>query len=350
VSDQWSRLKALLAKLAGGGRLSADESEAAFSVLMSGDATPAQIGALLMALRLRGETVDEITGAVRAMRAKALHVTAPEGAIDIVGTGGDGAGTFNISTGAALVVAACGVPVAKHGNRALSSKCGAADVLAALGVNLEADLVLVERAMHDAGIGFLLAPRHHAAMRHVAGPRVELGLRTIFNLLGPLSNPANVTRQFTGAFARDWIEPMARVLRNLGSERAWVVHGSDGLDELTTTGPSYVAELDDGTVRTFEVLPSDADLPLARPEDLKGGNAETNAAAMLAMLRGERGPFRDAVVYNAAAALLVAGRAASLREGAERAAGAIDAGRAEATLQRLVEITNLRARPSAAHP
>ena len=350
MSDQRSRLKALLAKLAGGGRLSADESEAAFSVLMSGDATPAQIGGLLMALRVRGETVDEITGAVRVMRAKALHVTAPEGAIDIVGTGGDGAGTFNISTGAALVVAACGVPVAKHGNRALSSKCGAADVLAALGVNLEADLALVERAMHDAGIGFLLAPRHHAAMRHVAGPRVELGLRTIFNLLGPLSNPANVTRQFTGAFARDWIEPMARVLGNLGSERAWVVHGSDGLDELTTTGPSYVAELDDGTVRTFEVLPSDADLPLARPEDLKGGDAETNAAAMRAMLGGERGPFRDAVVYNAAAALLVAGRAASLREGAERAADAIDAGRAEATLQRLVEITNLRARPSAAHP
>jgi anthranilate phosphoribosyltransferase len=350
VSDQRNRLKALLAKLADGATLSADESEAVFSVLMSGDATPAQIGALLMALRVRGETVDEITGAVRAMRAKALHVQAPEGAIDIVGTGGDGAGTFNISTGAALVVAACGVPVAKHGNRALSSKCGAADVLAALGVNLEADLALVERAMHDAGIGFLLAPRHHAAMHHVAGPRVELGLRTIFNLLGPLANPANVTRQFTGAFARDWIEPMARVLRNLGSERAWVVHGSDGLDELTTTGPSYVAELDDGVVRTFEVLPSDVDLPLARPEDLKGGDARTNAAAMRAMLGGERGPFRDAVVYNAAAALLVAGRVASLREAAERATEAIDAGRAEATLQRLVEITNLSVQPSAARP
>jgi anthranilate phosphoribosyltransferase len=348
VSDQQSRLKALLAKLAGGGTLSADEAEAAFSVLMSGDATPAQIGGLLMALRVRGETVDEITGAVRVMRAKALHVQAPEGAIDIVGTGGDGAGTFNISTGAALVVAACGVPVAKHGNRALSSRCGAADVLAALGVNLEGDLALVERAIHDAGIGFLLAPRHHAAMRHVAGPRVELGLRTIFNLLGPLSNPANVKRQFTGAFARDWIEPMARVLGNLGSERAWVVHGSDGLDELTTTGPSYVAELEDGAVRTFEVLPSDAGLPLARLEDLKGGDAETNASAMRAMLGGERGPFRDVVVYNAAAALLVAGRAASLREGAERAADAIDAGRAKATLRRLVEITNLPAQPSAA--
>jgi anthranilate phosphoribosyltransferase len=347
VSDQQSRLKALLAKLAGGGTLSADEAEAAFSVLMSGDATPTQIGGLLMALRVRGETVDEITGAVRVMRAKALHVQAPEGAIDIVGTGGDGAGTFNISTGAALVVAACGVPVAKHGNRALSSKCGAADVLAALGVNLEGDLALVERAIHDAGIGFLLAPRHHAAMRHVAGPRVELGLRTIFNLLGPLSNPANVKRQFTGAFARDWIEPMARVLGNLGSERAWVVHGSDGLDELTTTGRSYVAELEDGAVRTFEVLPSDAGLPLARPEDLKGGDAETNASAMRAMLGGERGPFRDVVVYNAAAALLVAGRAANLREGAERAADAIDAGRAKATLQRLVEITNLPAQSSA---
>lgn len=350
MSDQQSRMKALLAKLAAGATLSAEEAEAAFAILMSGDATPAQIGALLMALRVRGETVDEITGAVRAMRAKALHVTAPKGAIDIVGTGGDSAGTFNISTGAALVVAACGVPVAKHGNRALSSKCGAADVLAALGVNLEADLVLVERAMHDAGIGFLLAPRHHAAMLHVAGPRVELGLRTIFNLLGPLSNPANVTRQFTGAFAREWIEPMARVLRNVGSERAWVVHGADGLDELTTTGPSYVAELDDGAVRTFEVLPSDIGLPLARPEDLKGGDAETNAAAMWAILGGEHGPFRDAVVYNAAAALLVAGRVASVREGAELAAEAIDAGRAKAALQRLVEITNTCAQPSAARP
>jgi anthranilate phosphoribosyltransferase len=348
VSDQQSRLKAILAQLAAGRTLSAAEAEVAFSIIMSGHATPAQIGGLLMALRLRGETVDEITGAVRAMRAKALHVRAPEGSIDIVGTGGDGAGTFNISTGAALVVAACGVPVAKHGNRALSSKCGAADVLAALGVNLDAELPLVERAIREAGIGFLMAPRHHAAMRHVAGPRVELGLRTIFNLLGPLSNPANVKRQFTGAFARDWIEPMARVLGNLGSERAWVVHGSDGLDELTTTGASYVAELDAGAVRTFEVLPSDAGLPFARPKDLLGGGAETNAAAMRAMLGGEHGPFRNAVVYNAAAALLVAGRAADLREGAERAADAIDAGRAKATLRRLVEITNIRAQPSAA--
>lgn len=230
---------------------------------------------------------------------------------------------------------------------ALSSKCGAADVLAALGVNLEADLALVERAIREAGIGFLLAPRHHAAIRHVAGPRIELGLRTIFNLLGPLANPASVKRQFTGVFAREWIEPMAHVLRNLGSERAWVVHGSDGLDELTTTGPSYVAELADGMVRTFEVLPSDAGLPLARSEDLKGGDAETNAAAMGAMLGGEHGPLRDAVIYNGAAALLVAGRVASLREGAKLAAEAIDAGRAKATLRRLVEISNLAVQPTA---
>jgi anthranilate phosphoribosyltransferase len=341
VSDQEGRLKALLAKLAEGGRLSADEAEEAFSVLMSGDATPAQIGGLLMALRVRGETVDEITGAVRVLRARALHVRAPDGAIDIVGTGGDSAGTLNISTGASLVVAACGVPVAKHGNRALSSKCGAADVLAALGVNLDADLALIERAIREIGIGFLLAPRHHSAMRHVAGPRVELGLRTIFNLLGPLSNPANVTRQFTGAFARGWIEPMARVLGNLGSERAWVVHGSDGLDELTTTGPSYVAELEDGQVRTFEVLPSDAGLPLARREDLKGGDAETNAAAMRAMLGGEHSPFRDAVIYNGAAALLVAGKVRDLPAGAARAAAAIDSGRAMRTLDRLIEISNV---------
>src|SRR5512134_1519168 len=306
-------MKEVLARVASGATLHRDEAYEAFAIIMSGDATPAQIGAFLMGLRVRGETVEEITGAVQALREKALRILAPANAIDIVGTGGDASGTFNISTGAALVVAACGVPVAKHGNRALSSKCGAADVLAALGVNLDADLALIERAMREVGIGFLLAPRHHSAMRHVAGPRVELGLRTIFNLLGPLSNPANVTRQFTGAFARAWIEPMARVLGNLGCERAWVVHGCDGLDELTTTGPSYVAELDSGHVRTFQVQPWDAGLPLCQSEDLKGGDAETNAAAMWAMLGGERGPFRNAIVYNAGAALLIAGRAANLR-------------------------------------
>jgi len=340
VTDPQSRLKPLLAKLAAGSSLTDAEAEEAFGVIMAGDATPAQIGGLLMAMRVRGETVAEITGAVRVMRARALPVAAPFDAIDLVGTGGDGSGTFNISTGAALVVAGCGVPVAKHGNRALSSKCGAADVLAELGVRLDADLHLVERAIREAGIGFLMAPRHHSAMRHVAAPRVELGVRTVFNLLGPLSNPAGVRRQFTGAFARAWIEPMAHVLGNLGCERAWVAHGSDGLDELTTTGPSWVAELREGAVRMFEVRPADAGLPLARPEDLRGGDAATNAAAMRLMLAGEPGAFRDAVVLNAAAALIIAGRATDLREGARLAADGIDSGRARRALERLVAITN----------
>ncbi len=333
-------MKALLARAATGASLSATEAEAAFEIMMSGDATPAQIGGFLMALRVRGETVEEIAGAVRVLRAKALAVKAPADAIDIVGTGGDAAGTFNISTGAALVVAGAGVPVAKHGNRALSSRCGSADVLTALGVNIEAEPAVVERAIREAKIGFMMAPRHHSAMRHVAGPRVELGLRTIFNIIGPLSNPAGVTRQFTGVFDRRWIEPMAQVLGTLGSHRAWVVHGSDGLDELTTVGPSYVAELHDGVVRTFEVAPEDAGLARARPEDLRGGDAETNAAAMRAMVGGEHGPFRDAVVFNAAAALIVAGRAHSLRDGAALAARAIDEGEARAALSRLVTITN----------
>ncbi len=333
-------MKAVLAKVADGAHLDADEAEAAFDIIMSGDATPAQIGAFLMALRVRGETVEEITGAVRTMRAKALHVDAPADAIDVVGTGGDASGTLNISTGAALVVAGAGVPVAKHGNRAQSSRCGTADVLTALGVNIEADMALVKKAIWEAGIGFLMAPRHHSAMRHVGGPRVEMGTRTIFNLLGPLSNPAGVKRQFTGAFARRWIEPMARVLGNLGSERAWVVHGADGLDELTTTDASYVAELMDGEVRCFEVTPEDAGLSRAAPEDLKGGDPDTNAGAMRAMLDGEPGPFRDVVLYNSAAALIVAGKAGTLKDGVALAAAAIDEGKARATLDRLVAITN----------
>jgi anthranilate phosphoribosyltransferase len=333
-------LKPVLAKVATGATLNTDEAEAAFDTIMSGKATPAQIGAFLMALRVRGETVDEITGAVRIMRAKALRVSAPAGAMDIVGTGGDASGTFNISTGAALVVAGAGVPVAKHGNRALSSKSGAADVLAALGVNIDADIALVEQALREAGFCFLMAPRHHSAMRHVGGPRVELAIRTIFNLLGPLSNPAGVKRQFTGVFAGEWIEPMARVLGNLGCERAWVVHGSDGMDELTTTGPSAVAELKDGEVHTFEVTPEDAGISRAKPEDLKGGTPEENADAMRAMLDGNAGPFRDVVLYNAAASLVVAGKAEGLEQGVEMAAAAIDGGNARATLERLVAITN----------
>ena len=340
MSQSLTDMKVLLAKAATGAHLDEGEAERAFDIIMSGDATPAQIGAFLMALRVRGETVQEITGAVRVMRAKALAIEAPAGAMDIVGTGGDAAGTFNISTGAALVVAACGVPVAKHGNRALSSRSGSADVLKALGVNLDAPMELIRKSIWVAGIGFMMAPRHHSAMRHVAGPRVELGTRTIFNLLGPLSNPAGVKRQFTGVFARQWIEPMAEVLGNLGSECAWVVHGSDGLDELTTTGPSHVAELRDGQVACFEVSPADAGLATANAADLKGGTPEDNAAAMRAMLEGRAGPLRDIVIYNAAAALMVADKAASLLEGAGLAAAAIDDGKAMAALRNLVDISN----------
>ena len=333
-------LKPLLAKVADGASLTVDEAETAFTIIMSGQATEAQIGAFLMALRVRGETVDEITGAVRTMRAKALAVKAPEGAIDVVGTGGDGSGTYNISTAAAIVVAGSGVPVAKHGNKALSSKSGAADVLTALGVNIDADLSLVERAIAEAGIGFLMAPRHHSAMKYVGPARVEMGTRTIFNLLGPLSNPAGVTRQFAGVFARDWIEPMANVLNNLGCEGAWIVHGSDGLDEMPTTGPTFVAELKAGKVTTFEVSPEDAGLGVASPEDLKGGDGAHNAKALTAVMYGEPGPYRDVTLYNAAAALIVAGKAKDLKQGVEIAAAAIDRGQAKAALDKMVAITN----------
>jgi len=333
-------IRPLLGKVADGQALSEAEAERAFDIIMSGDATPAQIGAFLMALRVRGETVDEITAAARIMRAKATHIKAPPGAIDVVGTGGDASGTLNISTGAALVVAGCGVPVAKHGNRALSSRAGAADVLTALGVNIDCDMALIERAIAEAGFGFMMAPRHHSATRHVAGPRVELATRTVFNILGPLSNPANVDRLLVGVFAREWVEPMAQVLGKLGAVKAWVVHGSDGLDELTTTGPSYVAALEDGKVTTFEVEPAQAGLPTARPEDLKGGDAAYNAEAMTAMLGGAPGAYRDVVIYTAAAALIVAGKAADLADGAKQAAHAIDSGAARAVLDRLVAITN----------
>ncbi len=333
-------LKPLIAKVADGNSLSVDEAEAAFTIIMSGQATEAQIGAFLMALRVRGETVDEITGAVRVMRAKALPVKAPADAIDVVGTGGDGSGTYNISTAAAIVVAGCGVPVAKHGNKALSSKSGAADVLTALGVDIDADISLVEKAIAEAGIGFLMAPRHHSAMKYVGPARVEIGTRTIFNLLGPLSNPAGVTRQFTGVFAKDWIEPMANVLGNLGCEAAWVVHGADGLDEMTTTGPTFVAELKDAKVTTFEVSPEDAGLGVASPEDLKGGDAEHNAAALSQVMDGEPGPYRDVTLYNAAGALIVAGKAKDLKQGVEIAAAAIDGGQAKAALDKMVAITN----------
>ena len=332
--------KALIGRVASGAALSVDEAHAAFDAMMAGQATPAQMGGLLMALRVRGETVDEITGGARAMRARALRIDAPDGAIDTCGTGGDGKGTFNISTAAALVVAGCGVPVAKHGNRALSSRSGSADLLAALGVNIDADMALVRAALWEAGIGFLMAPRHHGAMRHVAPTRMELGTRTLFNLLGPLANPAGARRQVIGVFDPKRARDMALVLRNLGSERAWIVHGSDGIDELTTTGPSTVVALEEGDIRGFAVAPEDAGLPRAAPADLAGGDAARNAAIVRAVLDGVPGPARDVVVLNAAAALAVAGRADGLAEGAALAAGAIDGGAAAAALAKLVAISN----------
>lgn len=340
MSDPARNLKPFLARIADGKTLSEEESAQAFDVIMSGEATAAQIGAFLMGLRVRGETVAEISGAVRVMREKALKIKAPPGAIDVVGTGGDGGGTYNVSTAAALTVAGAGVPVAKHGNRAVSSKSGAADVLKALGVNLDCDFALIERAIAEAKVGFLMAPRHHGAMKHVVGPRGEMGLRTIFNLLGPLSNPAGVKRQMTGAFARSWIGPMAEVFGHLGGERAWVAHGSDGLDELTTTGISFVAEFKDGRVTAFEVAPEDAGLARATPHDLKGGDADTNARAIRDLLDGKKDAFRDIVLLNAAAALLIAGKVGNLKDGAEMAKDAIDRGRAKAALETLVRITN----------
>lgn len=332
-------LRPVLARLAEGEALSEAEAEAAFGLLMEGEATPSQIAGLLMAMRVRGETVPEITGAARAMRARMLAVEAPEGAIDTCGTGGDASGTYNISTAAALVIAAAGVPVAKHGNRAASSKSGSADVLAALGVALDAPMERVQAALDQAGIAFLWAPRHHAAMRHVAGTRSELGTRTIFNLLGPLANPGRVTRQVVGVFAAHWVRPLAETLGRLGTTHAWVVHGTDGLDELSTTGETLVAEWHQGRVREFRVTPEDAGLKRANPVLLKGGDATENAEALTALLEGDPSAYRDIVVLNAAAAFIVAGRAPDLKAGAALAAATIDSGAARQKLAQLVAIT-----------
>ena len=332
-------LKPLLAEVAAGRALSEREAETAFDIIMSGNATPSQMGAFLMALRVRGETVDEITGAARTMRAKALAIEAPPGTIDTVGTGGDASGTFNISTASALVVAGCGVPVAKHGNRAFSSKSGAADVLTALGVNIDADMAVVRRCLWEIGICFLMAPRHHSATRHVAPTRVELGTRTIFNLLGPLSNPAGTRRQLLGVFAPEWVRPMAEVFGRLGAEHAGVVHGA-GIDELTTCGVSKVAEYKAGRVVEFDVLPEEAGLKPACIDELRGGDPAHNAALMRDLLAGAPGPLRDVVLLNSAASLIVAGRVANLREGADMAARSIDAGAARQVLERLAAATN----------
>jgi anthranilate phosphoribosyltransferase len=334
------RFRAMIGKIATGESLSRDEAAHAFDKMMSGEATPAQMGGLLMALRIRGETVEEITGAVTTMRAKMLRVEAPKDAIDVVGTGGDAAGSYNISTCAAFIVAGAGVPVAKHGNRALSSRSGAADVLGALGVNIELTPEKIAQCIREAGIGFMFAPAHHPAMKHVGPARVELGTRTIFNLLGPLSNPAGVKRQMVGVFARPWIEPLAHVLAALGCERAWVVHGSDGLDEITTSGPTSVASLEGGKVTTFEITPEDADLKRAATADLKGADAAHNAEALRAVLDGKPGPFRDIAILNAAATLVVAGKAKNIKEGAQLAAKSVDSGEAKKRLDRLVAVSN----------
>lgn len=334
------RFRAMISKVATGESLSREEAAHAFDKMMSGEATPAQMGGLLMALRIRGETVDEITGAVTTMRSKMLRVDAPANAIDVVGTGGDAAGSYNISTCAAFIVAGAGVPVAKHGNRALSSKSGAADVLGALGVKIELSPEEIGRCVREAGIGFMFAPSHHPAMKHVGPTRVELGTRTIFNLLGPLSNPAGVKRQMVGVFARPWIEPLAQVLAALGTERAWVVHGSDGLDEITTSGPTYVASLEGGKVTSFEITPEDAGLKRAAIADLKGADAAHNAEALRGVLDGKPGPYRDVALLNAAATLVVAGKAKDIKEGAKLAAQSIDSGEARKRLDRLVAVSS----------
>jgi anthranilate phosphoribosyltransferase len=327
-------LKPVLSRLATGATLSEPEAEDAFGVIMSGEATPAQIAALLMAMRVRGETVPELTGAVRALRARMIGVEAPTGAMDVCGTGGDAAGTLNVSTAVTFVVAGAGVPVAKHGNRALSSQTGGADVLAALGVTIEPPFGRLALILRATGCVFLFAPRHHAALRHAAGPRSEIGTRTIFNLLGPLANPACVTRQLVGVFAPEWARPMAETLGRLGSERVWVVHGQ-GLDELTLAGENPVVELSPSGIREFVLTPEEAGLSRAPVAAIRGGDAQANAAALLAVLKGAPGPYHDTVLFNAGAALVVAGRAGSVREGAEVAAAAIDSGAALAALEAL---------------
>ena len=332
--------KPFIAKVATGASLSREEARDAFEAMLSGGVTNAQAGAFLMALRVRGETEEEIAGAVSAMRSRMVTVQAPADAIDIVGTGGDSSGSYNVSTLASIIVAACGVPVAKHGNRAASSRSGAADVLTALGVKVGLDPAGIARCVGEAGVGFMFAPSHHASMRHVAPVRTELGTRTIFNLLGPLSNPAGVRRQLVGAFSETWLEPMVKVLASLGSQSVWAVTGSDGLDEITTTGPTRVVALKDGRIEQFTIAPEDVGIARARPEDLRGGEPEHNAEALRAVLDGARSAYRDIAALNAAAALVVAGKAATLQDGLAQAYAAIDSGKAKAALATLVAASN----------
>ncbi|TXL76731.1 anthranilate phosphoribosyltransferase [Vineibacter terrae] len=344
MSGDIDEFRQLLAKVGTGAGLTRPEAERAFDIMTAGNATPAQMGAFLMALRVRGETADELAGGAAVLRAKVLRVNAPPGAIDIVGTGGDHHGTYNVSSASALVVAGCGVPVAKHGNRAFTSKSGAGDVLGALGVGLELPVETLEQSLREAGICFLMAPRHHSAMRNVAGPRVELApTRTIFNMLGPLSNPALVRRQLVGVYDRKWVRPVAEALGQLGLERALVVHGADGMDEITTTTTTFAAEMmshDGGrvTIRELEITPEEAGLPRATLEQLKGRDPAYNAAAIRGVLSGEKSAFRDIVLLNAGAALTVAGKASTIKDGAAMAAQAIASGKAKAALDKLIAI------------
>jgi len=332
-------LKEAIGMLADGKSLSREDTRDAFNIIMSGEATDAQIGAVLMAMRVRGETEDEFAGAIDAMRAVMLPVDAPEGAIDIVGTGGDAKGSYNISTCTSIVTAACGVKVAKHGNRSLSSKSGASDCLTALGVNIELSPDQISDCIDQAGIGFMFAPAHHSAVRYVGPARVELATRTIFNLLGPMCNPASVKRQLLGVFAPQWVLTAARVAQKLGNEKTWVVHGQ-GFDEVTITGSTQVAELADGQVKTFEINPSDFCFDRANDNDIAGGDANENAKALRHVLDGKPSAYRNMVIMNAACSLVVADKAKDLQEGAEQAKIAIDNGAANATLEKLVQISN----------
>jgi anthranilate phosphoribosyltransferase len=333
-------MKTTLAAIASGEALDETTAEQTFDIIMSGNATPVQIGALLMGLRVRGETIDEIAGAVKVMRSKMIRVSAPENAVDLVGTGGDASGTYNISTCASFVVAGMGIPVAKHGNRALSSKSGAADTLMALGVNLELTPDQISACIRKAGLGFMFAPAHHSAMKHVGPARVELGTRTIFNLLGPMSNPASVKRQMVGVFDKKWLEPLAKTLARLGSTKAWIVHGSDGLDEITTTGVSYCAALENGEVTRFVIEPEKLGIKPAAPEDLVGGDAAHNATALKRVLDGEQSAHRDIVMLNSAATAVVAERAESISEGLDMARASIDEGKAHSAMEALVTVSN----------
>ncbi len=329
-----------LKQLTEGEDLSIEDSKRSFQIMLSGGATPPQIAAFLIALKIKGETVDEITGAALVMRHKADKIKSPPGAIDTCGTGGDDAGTLNVSSASALVLAGCGVPVAKHGNRAISSRCGSADVLEALGVKIDAPKELVEESLEKANICFLLATKHHKAMRHISPVRHELGIRTVFNLLGPLSNPAIPESQIIGVYEREAVGKMAEVLRNLGCSAAWVVHGEGGLDELSISGPSHVAELKNSLVANFTVTPADAGLETSPLAELAGGDAAHNARAMRDLLGGKKGAYRDIVLLNAAAALIVTGKAENLADGVGLAAKSIDGGKARKALEKLVEITN----------